>query len=65
MSPQWHGYVGWRLTAKDGTYCGNIGLAFPCDSQEDGWQKAIAWLRKGRTLETFLVHTFEIKVRFF
>lgn len=43
-TPQWHGSVGWVLTARDGTYCGRIGSCFPCDSLEDGYRKAIEWL---------------------
>jgi hypothetical protein len=64
--PKWHCSVGYVLTGKDGSYCGRVGCAMPCNSQEDGWRKAIDWLRKGRsTVYPFLIHTFEIDVRFF
>jgi len=62
---RWHGSVGYTLTGKDGTYCGYVGSAFPCDSQEDGWRKALAWLRRHRDAGDFLVRTFKIDVRFF
>lgn len=64
MTPQWHGSVGWVLTARDGTYCGRIGSCYPCDSLEDGWRKAIEWLRKP-LINDHLVRTFEISVRYF
>lgn len=62
---QWHGYVGYTLTGKDGTYCGHIGQAYPCDSQEDGWQKGIKWLRTFRPLDTFLIKSFQLDVKYF
>lgn len=67
MKPSWHGEVGVTLTGRDGSYCGRVGLAFPCDSLEDGWAKAVAWLRQhGRTLEFgFLIHTWDMRVRYF
>lgn len=63
---KWHGSVGWTLTAKDGSYCGYLGLAYPCDSQEDGYAKAIEWLRRPKSKSVgFLIHTFHIDVRYF
>lgn len=70
IAPMWHCSVGFRLTDKSGAYCGYVGCAIPCISQEDGWEKGLAWLkwqgeerRKGGF--DFLVHTFELRVRFF
>lgn len=63
---RWHGSVGVTLTAKDGTYCGYLGQAYPCDSQEDGWTKGIEWLRRhGTTRDRFLIHTFKLEVKYF
>ena len=64
---KWHGSVGITLTAKDGTYCGYLGMAYPCSSQEDGWSKGIEWLRKhGRSRSfDFLIHTFKLEVKYF
>lgn len=65
--PKWHGAVGVTLTCRTtGEYCGYIGSAYPCESQENGWQKAVAWLRNYDTgLDTFLLRTFKIDVRYF
>lgn len=64
---RWHGYVGVDLTGKtDGANCGHIGLAYPCDSYEDGIAKALDWLRNhDAKLHSFLLRTFEINVRYF
>ena len=64
MTPRWHCSVGWVLTDRYGTYCGRIGCALPCDGQEDGWRKAVEWLRQPM-IDRFLVRSFEIDVRFF
>lgn len=62
---RWHGSVGFELTGRtDGARCGYIGLAYPCDSQEDGWRKGIEWLRAHKKT-WFLLHTFKLEVRYF
>ena len=65
--PRWHCSVAITMTSRDGTdFCGRIGMACPCDSQEDGWKKAVGWLRNGKRIErNYMLHTWEIKVRFF
>ena len=66
MEKRWHGSVGVTLTARDGTFCGNVGMSYPCDSQEDGWSKGLDWLRKhGLTRDTYLVHTYWLDVKYF
>lgn len=65
---KWHGSVGVTLTSKDGSYCGYIGLAYPCDSQEDGWAKGLEWLRRHgeqRRLYWYLIQTFKLEVKYF
>lgn len=64
--PRWHGSVSYTLTGRDGIYCGRVGLAYPCDSQEDGWAKGVAWLKESvESCYPWLVRTFELDVRFF
>ncbi len=67
MIPSWHCSVGFTLTGKDGAYCGFVGCAIPCSSQEEGWAVGLAWLRT-RILnpwQNYLVCTFKLEVRFF
>lgn len=69
MLARWHCSVGFTLTGKDGSYCGYVGCAIPCESQEDGWEKGLAWLKwqggvRGSQMD-FLVHSFKLDVRFF
>lgn len=70
MAPQWHCSVGFILTGKDGEYCGYVGCTIPCDSQEDGWTKGLAWLKwqdevRRNGVFDFLIRIFELRVRFF
>lgn len=67
MEKRWHGSVGWKLSDRYGGDCGYIGSAYPCTSYEDGITQALAWLRKHpRSIcGPFLVHTFNISVRYF
>lgn len=63
---RWQLSVGWTLTARDGTYCGYVGMADGGESQEDCWNKAIAWLRRSRVRHReFLIYTWKIEVSFF
>lgn len=62
----WHGSVGWTLTRRDGSYCGYVGLAYPCESLEDGYAQALDWLRNyDKKHNIFLVHAFHLEVRYF
>lgn len=64
MKPQWHGQAGWKLSARDGTYCGLLGSAYPCDSYEDGVEKGLAVLRQ-IPLDRDLKRTFYLNVTYF
>lgn len=63
--PTWHVSVGWVLTGRDGSYCGRVGLCTAAESWEAGWQLALEWLRRRTTEFGFLVHTFDVEVRYF
>jgi hypothetical protein len=65
MTPSWHGYVGWTFTDSHGNYCGHVGMAFTCLNLDDGWDKALQWLRKPTNLYWFLTRTFNIEVKLF
>ena len=64
MAKRWHGYVEEVMRDKRGGFCGVVSLSFPCDSQEDGWQIALDWLRSQKR-HSYLVYTHKIEVRFF
>ena len=66
MSPTWHVSAGWKITGRTtGQHCGFVGLFTAAESQEEGWAIALAWLRKGLPLDTFLLHTWNISVKRF
>jgi hypothetical protein len=63
---RWHGSVGYTLTDSNGVYCGYVGRAYPCVSQEDGWRQGIEWLHcQGKSTRFYLIHTYEIKVNYY
>lgn len=64
--PRWHLSVGLVLTGRTtGEYCGRIGMAHGAETQEECWQMAIDWLRLCKPVDIFLLHTWEIDVRYF
>lgn len=66
VEPRWHGSVGFELGDRtDGTHCGYIGLAYPCDSLEDGYQKGLEWLRDFGKKRFHLLYSWRLEVRYF
>jgi len=66
MQPKWRVYVAYQMHGRtSGEYCGEVGLADSCHGQEDGWDKAINWLKGFRRFHSYLLYTPIIKVRYF
>ena len=66
IEKRWHGSVGYTLTDINGVYCGYVGLTYPCESQEDGWIQGIEWLRRqGKSTRFYLIHSYELKVKYY